>query len=156
MLICDTPPLQNQYFCGPMEVKMEVKWGLKSIFIAIENDDGNTMLYREEASLRMKFWAQAEEGFREELASDTEQDLRWRGRRIWQYVICLGPEWPRQSQFFWPRQTLGLGTLNFGPRRLQRPLGSYWSLLGAIGSLPEALPMEMHRETYGNQAKNHA
>ena len=47
MLIFDTPPLQNQYFWGPMEVKMEVKWGLKSIFIAIENDDGKVMLYRE-------------------------------------------------------------------------------------------------------------
>ena len=47
MLIFDTPPMQNQYFWGPMEVKMEVKWGLKSIFIAIENDDGKVMLYRE-------------------------------------------------------------------------------------------------------------
>ena len=33
-----------------------------------------------------RFGAQAEEGFREELASDTEQDLRWRGRRIFQFV----------------------------------------------------------------------
>ena len=49
MLIFDTPPMQNQYFWGPMEVKMEVKWGLKSIFIAIENDDGKVMLYREGA-----------------------------------------------------------------------------------------------------------
>ena len=28
------------------------------------------------ASVRMEFWAPAEEGFREELASDTEQDLQ--------------------------------------------------------------------------------
>ena len=47
MLIFDTPPKQNLYFWGPMEVKMEVKWGLKSIFITIENDDGKVMLYRE-------------------------------------------------------------------------------------------------------------
>ena len=68
-----------------MEAKMEAKWCLKSIFIAIENDDGKVIqrgVGVEDAPLRMKFWAQAEEGFREELASDTEQDLRWRGRRI--------------------------------------------------------------------------
>ena len=47
MFIFDTTPLQNQYFWGPMEVKMEVKWVLKSIFIAIENDDRKVMLYRE-------------------------------------------------------------------------------------------------------------
>ena len=47
MLIFDTSPMQNQYFWGPMEVKMEVKGGLKSIFIVIENDDGKVMLYRE-------------------------------------------------------------------------------------------------------------
>ena len=47
MLIFDTPPLQNHSFWGPMEAKMEPKWGLKSIFIAIENDDGKVMLYRE-------------------------------------------------------------------------------------------------------------
>ena len=39
MLIFDTAPLQNQYFWVPMEVKMEAEWVLKSIFIAIENDD---------------------------------------------------------------------------------------------------------------------
>ena len=39
MLIFDTPPLQNQCFWIPMEAKMEPKWGLTSIFIAIENDD---------------------------------------------------------------------------------------------------------------------
>ena len=53
MLIFDTPPMQNQYFWGPMEVKMEVKGGLKSIFIAIENDDGKVMLYREGSGSRM-------------------------------------------------------------------------------------------------------
>ena len=42
MLIFDTPPLQNQCFWVPMEVT----WRLKSIFIAIENDDGKVMLYR--------------------------------------------------------------------------------------------------------------
>ena len=47
MLIFNTPPLQNQCFWVPMEAKMEAKWRLKSIFIAIENDDGKTMLYRE-------------------------------------------------------------------------------------------------------------
>ena len=31
------------------------------------------------AQLRMKFWAQAEEGFREELASDTELNLQMKG-----------------------------------------------------------------------------
>ena len=47
MLIFDTPPLQNQCFWIPMEVKMEVKSGLKSIFIAIENDDRKVMLFSE-------------------------------------------------------------------------------------------------------------
>ena len=47
MLIFDTPPMQNQYFWGPMEVKLEVKWGLKSIFIAIEGDDETVMLFSE-------------------------------------------------------------------------------------------------------------
>ena len=47
MLIFDTPPMQNQYFWGPMEVKMEVKGGLKSILIAIENDDGKVVRNRE-------------------------------------------------------------------------------------------------------------
>ena len=47
----------------------------------------------------MKFWAQAEEGFREELASDTELDLQWRGRRIflaWEgFCLCF----PKISNF---------------------------------------------------------
>ena len=47
MLIFDTPPIKDQCFWVPMEVKMEVKWSLKSIFIAIENDDEKVMLYRE-------------------------------------------------------------------------------------------------------------
>ena len=47
MLIFNTPPLQNHCFGVPMEVKMEPKRGLKSIFIAIENDDRKVMLYRE-------------------------------------------------------------------------------------------------------------
>ena len=38
MLILYTP-IQNQCFWVPMEAKMEPKWGLKSICIAIENDD---------------------------------------------------------------------------------------------------------------------
>ena len=37
--------------------------------------------------------------------------------RSWQYVICLGPEYPRQGLIFSPRQTLSLGSLNFEPRR---------------------------------------
>ena len=53
MLIFDTPPLQNQYFWGPMEIKIEVKWALKSIFIAIENDDEKVMLYREGSGSRI-------------------------------------------------------------------------------------------------------
>ena len=73
-----------------MEVKMGPKWGLKSIFIAIENDDekrcysrwGLIRVWVVKAAVRMRFGAPAEEGFREELASDTEQDLQWRGRRI--------------------------------------------------------------------------
>ena len=36
---------------------------------------------------------------------------------MWQYVICLGPEYPRQGLIFSPRQTLSLGSLNFEPRR---------------------------------------
>ena len=47
MLIFDTPPLQNHCFWVPMEVKMEPKCSLKSIFIVIENDDEKVMLYRE-------------------------------------------------------------------------------------------------------------
>ena len=43
MLIFDTPPLQNLWFWVPIEVK----WGVKSISIAIENDNAKTMLYRE-------------------------------------------------------------------------------------------------------------
>ena len=93
MLIFDTPPLQNHCFWVPMEAKMEATWGLKSIFIAIENDDEKWCysgwgLIRGgivNPSVRMKFWAQTEEGFREELASDTKQDLQWRGRRIFVY-----------------------------------------------------------------------
>ena len=41
------PIPQNQCFWVPMEIKMEVKWGLKFIFMAIENDDRKVMLYRE-------------------------------------------------------------------------------------------------------------
>ena len=67
----------------------------------------------------------------------------------WQYVVCLGPKYSRQSLIFSPRQTLSLGSLNFGPRRDWNPMGSYWRLLGAIGSLAEALHMKSHRETLG-------
>ena len=41
------PSIKNHSFWVPMEAKMEAKWGLKSIFIAIENDDGKVMQYRE-------------------------------------------------------------------------------------------------------------
>ena len=47
LLIFDTPPLQNHCFGVSMEVKMEPKWSLKSIFIAIENDDRKAMLFKE-------------------------------------------------------------------------------------------------------------
>ena len=35
-----------------MESKWEVKWGLTLIFIAMENDDGKVMLYREGSASR--------------------------------------------------------------------------------------------------------
>ena len=41
------PSLAKSMFLFPMEANMEPKWSLKSTFIAIENDDGKTMLYRE-------------------------------------------------------------------------------------------------------------
>ena len=47
MLIFDTPPIKNQCFWVPMEAKMEPKWSLKSILIAIRHDDWKMMLYRE-------------------------------------------------------------------------------------------------------------
>ena len=58
--------------------------------------------------------------------------------------------------YFLPRKALVCGTLSFGPRRAWDPLGSCWEPLGAIGNPPKALPMKVHRETYGKQAKNHA
>ena len=47
MLIFDTPPLQNHCFWVPMEAKMEPKWSLESISIAIETDVYKVMLFRE-------------------------------------------------------------------------------------------------------------
>ena len=81
MLTFDTPSLQNQCFCVPMEVKMEVKCGLKSIFIAIENDDRKARLFREgvgDISRRLgeDFGLQQRRGFRGGEASGTELDLR--------------------------------------------------------------------------------
>ena len=38
-------------------------------------------------SVRMKFWAPAEEGFREELASDTELNLQMKGSA--DFLVCV-------------------------------------------------------------------
>ena len=46
ILILKTTPLKNHYFWVPMEAKMEPKWSLESIFIAIENDVEKVMLFR--------------------------------------------------------------------------------------------------------------
>ena len=47
MLIVDTPPLQNLCFWVPMEPKMEPKWALESIFVAIGNDVKNNAIQME-------------------------------------------------------------------------------------------------------------
>ena len=59
------------------------KWWWKVMLFRIGVDQGLSR------KVRMEFWAPAEEGFREELASDTEQDLRWRSRRIHPYWHLL-------------------------------------------------------------------
>ena len=78
------PSLAKSMFWGPNEgqdggqMSSEIdfysdwKWWWKSD--AIQRGVGVV-----KTSVRMKFWAQAEEGFREELASDTELNLQMKG-----------------------------------------------------------------------------
>ena len=42
-----TPPLQNHYFGVPMKAKMEPQWRLETVCMAIENDDGTEILFKE-------------------------------------------------------------------------------------------------------------